>query len=130
MLHRALEADREEHEVAIHPSGAYLYLANYFDEVIEPYAIDGFGKTSPLAPTYGTTTDATEFRARAESWKNLFDADGTRTEVMEPITVDGVPAKSSDAPPPHAGTRQEAELQNELPARGTLLRASAPPPTR
>ena len=31
---------------------------------------------------------------------NLFDPDGTRTEVMEPHTVDGVPATSSSAPPP------------------------------
>ncbi len=31
---------------------------------------------------------------------NLFDPDGTRTEVMEPKTVDGIPAKPSDAPPP------------------------------
>jgi lactoylglutathione lyase len=31
---------------------------------------------------------------------NLFDADGTRTELMEPKTVDGVPALSSSAPPP------------------------------
>lgn len=31
---------------------------------------------------------------------NLFDPDGTRTELMEPGTVDGKPAKSSDAPPP------------------------------
>src|SRR5205823_3325205 len=31
---------------------------------------------------------------------NLFDADGTRTELMEPHTVDGKPAPSSNAPPP------------------------------
>lgn len=31
---------------------------------------------------------------------NIFDPDGTRTEVMEPVTVDGKPAPSSDAPPP------------------------------
>ena len=31
---------------------------------------------------------------------NLFDPDGTRTELMEPVTVDGKPAPSSDAPPP------------------------------
>jgi catechol 2,3-dioxygenase-like lactoylglutathione lyase family enzyme len=31
---------------------------------------------------------------------NLFDPDGTRSELMEPGTVDGVPAKSSTAPPP------------------------------
>lgn len=31
---------------------------------------------------------------------NLFDPDGTRTELMEPGTVDSVPAPSSDAPAP------------------------------
>lgn len=31
---------------------------------------------------------------------NLFDPDGTRTELMEPQTVDGKPAASSTAPPP------------------------------
>jgi lactoylglutathione lyase len=31
---------------------------------------------------------------------NLYDLDGTRTEVMEPRTVDGVPAPSATAPPP------------------------------
>jgi lactoylglutathione lyase len=32
---------------------------------------------------------------------NVFDPDGTRTEFMEPVTVDGKPAQSSDAPPPN-----------------------------
>jgi catechol 2,3-dioxygenase-like lactoylglutathione lyase family enzyme len=31
---------------------------------------------------------------------NLFDPDGTRSELMEPVTVDGKPAPSSQAPPP------------------------------
>jgi catechol 2,3-dioxygenase-like lactoylglutathione lyase family enzyme len=31
---------------------------------------------------------------------NLFDPDGTRTELMEPHTIDGKPAPSSDAPIP------------------------------
>ncbi len=31
---------------------------------------------------------------------NLWDPDGTRVEIMEPRTVDGVPAPSSTAPPP------------------------------
>ncbi len=34
---------------------------------------------------------------------NLFDPDGTRVEVMEPNTVDGVPTPSSTAPPPVVG---------------------------
>ena len=32
---------------------------------------------------------------------NLFDPDGTRTELMEPRTVDGVPTPPATAPPPH-----------------------------
>ena len=31
---------------------------------------------------------------------NLFDPDGTRAELMEPVTVDGKPAPPSPAPPP------------------------------
>ena len=31
---------------------------------------------------------------------NLYDADGTRVELMEPQTVDGIPAPPSAAPPP------------------------------
>jgi len=31
---------------------------------------------------------------------NLFDPDGTRVELMEPVTIDGQPATSSTAPPP------------------------------
>jgi lactoylglutathione lyase len=32
---------------------------------------------------------------------NVYDPDGTRVELMEPQTVDGKPAASSTAPPPH-----------------------------
>lgn len=32
---------------------------------------------------------------------NLYDPDGTRIELMEPNTIDGKPAPSSNAPPPH-----------------------------
>jgi lactoylglutathione lyase len=31
---------------------------------------------------------------------NLFDPDGTRIELMEPTTIDGLPVPSSQAPPP------------------------------
>ena len=31
---------------------------------------------------------------------NLFDPDGTRTELMETHTIDGKPTPSSTAPPP------------------------------
>jgi lactoylglutathione lyase len=37
---------------------------------------------------------------------NLYDPDGTRIELMEPNTVDGKPAPSSTAPPPHPGQNQ------------------------
>jgi lactoylglutathione lyase len=37
---------------------------------------------------------------------NLFDPDGTRIELMEPVTVDGKPAPSSTAPPPRKLPRQ------------------------
>jgi lactoylglutathione lyase len=37
---------------------------------------------------------------------NLYDPDGTRVELMEPVTVDGKPAPSSTAPPPKKGPGQ------------------------
>jgi len=36
---------------------------------------------------------------------DLYDPDGTRIELMEANTVDGKPAPSSQAPPPHPGSR-------------------------
>ncbi len=45
----------------------------------------------PLEPRVGTN------RKRQ---LNLYDPDGTRVELMEPRTVDGLPAPSSTAPPP------------------------------
>jgi lactoylglutathione lyase len=38
---------------------------------------------------------------------NVYDPDGTRVELMEPQTVDGVPAPSSTAPLPRHGVRME-----------------------
>ncbi|HWC17866.1 MAG TPA: VOC family protein, partial [Terriglobales bacterium] len=40
---------------------------------------------------------------------NLFDPDGTRVELMEPKTIDGVPAPSSTAPPV-----RRAEITNRV----------------
>jgi lactoylglutathione lyase len=37
---------------------------------------------------------------------NLYDPDGTRIELMEANTVDGKPAPSSPAPPPHVGKNE------------------------
>jgi lactoylglutathione lyase len=51
--------------------------------------------TRPIEPRTGTN------RRRQ---LNLFDPDGTRTELMEPNTIDGVPAPSSTAPPPKPQT--------------------------
>jgi len=48
--------------------------------------------TRPLEPRTGTN------RRRQ---LNLFDPDGTRAELMEPVTVDGMPPPPSTAPPPH-----------------------------
>ena len=43
---------------------------------------------------------------------NLFDPDGTRVELMEPVTIDGAPAPSSTAPPPHASPRASDSQRN------------------
>jgi lactoylglutathione lyase len=47
--------------------------------------------TKPLTPKVGKN---------GKRQLNLFDPDGTRVELMEPITTDGKPVPSSTAPPP------------------------------
>ncbi len=54
------------------------------------------------APTIGYTR-AMEIHTGVNRKRqlNLYDPDGTRVELMEPTTIDGVAAPSSTAPPPH-----------------------------
>jgi lactoylglutathione lyase len=53
----------------------------------------------PYAKTYSRTLGFhTGYNRRRQL--SVFDPDGTRTELMEPDTVDGKPAVSSTAPPP------------------------------
>jgi lactoylglutathione lyase len=40
---------------------------------------------------------------------NLWDPDGTRVELMEPNTIDGVPTPPSTAPAPHPATTRSAQ---------------------
>ena len=42
---------------------------------------------------------------------NVYDPDGTRVELMEPTTVDGVPAPSSTPPPPTTRPARQAASQ-------------------
>jgi len=44
---------------------------------------------------------------------NLWDPDGTRVELMEPQTIDGVPAPSSSAPPPARHNTQGESRQSD-----------------
>jgi lactoylglutathione lyase len=53
----------------------------------------------PYRPKYTRPIEIRTGRNRRRQC-NLFDPDGTRTELMEPRTVDGQPAPSSAAPPP------------------------------
>jgi lactoylglutathione lyase len=56
-------------------------------------------ETKPYRRTYNRPMEArTGINRRRQL--NLFDPDGTRTELMEPTTVDGKPAPASTAPPP------------------------------
>ncbi|MBI3881350.1 MAG: VOC family protein, partial [Verrucomicrobia bacterium] len=64
---------------------------------------------------------------------NLFDPDGTRVEVMEPNTVDGVPAPSSTALPPvvEKSATSDAPVPTDTPPTRTRKppnkKKSAPP---
>jgi catechol 2,3-dioxygenase-like lactoylglutathione lyase family enzyme len=57
-------------------------------------------QANPYDKTYGRPIE-THLGINRKRQANLFDPDGTRTEIMEPNTIDGKPAPSSSAPPPH-----------------------------
>jgi lactoylglutathione lyase len=57
-------------------------------------------ESNPYRPGYSRTIEVkTGINRKRQA--NLFDPDGTRTELMERATVDGKPTPSSTAPPPH-----------------------------
>ncbi|MCU1225975.1 MAG: bleomycin resistance protein [Edaphobacter sp.] len=56
-------------------------------------------KTSPYMKDYGKEIEVRTGKNRKRQ-ANLFDPDGTRTEVMEPTTIDGKPTPPSTALPP------------------------------
>jgi lactoylglutathione lyase len=89
MLYRNQPApDRRgvEHHIALETPSVAASLASL---EVRPYRKT---YTRPLDPRTGIN------RRRQ---LNLFDPDGTRTELMEPVTVDGRPAPPSEAPAPH-----------------------------
>ncbi len=88
MLYRTLPApDRRgvEHHICLETPSVAGALARLD---AKPYRTS---YTRPLEPRTGTN------RRRQ---LNLFDPDGTRAELMEPVTVDGVPPPPSTAPSP------------------------------
>ena len=56
-------------------------------------------KSSPYMSEYGRDIQVRTGTNRKRQ-ANLFDPDGTRTELMEPTTIDGKPTPPSTAPPP------------------------------
>jgi catechol 2,3-dioxygenase-like lactoylglutathione lyase family enzyme len=56
-------------------------------------------KTRPYFKTYDHPIEI-HVGINRKRQANLFDPDGTRTELMEPTTIDGKPAPPSTAPPP------------------------------
>jgi len=44
---------------------------------------------------------------------NVYDPDGTRVELMEPTTIDGIPAPPSTAPPPHPTTQPATQEKQQ-----------------
>jgi lactoylglutathione lyase len=57
-------------------------------------------EANPYRKNY-TRTIETKTGINRKRQANLYDPDGTRTELMERATVDGKPTPSSTAPPPH-----------------------------
>jgi lactoylglutathione lyase len=56
-------------------------------------------QAKPYAKTYSRPFEPRTGMNRRRQL-NVFDPDGTRVELMEPVTVDGKPPVSSSAPPP------------------------------
>jgi catechol 2,3-dioxygenase-like lactoylglutathione lyase family enzyme len=56
-------------------------------------------QAEPYFVTYGRPIEK-HLGINRKRQANLFDPDGTRTEIMEPATIDGKPTPSSAAPPP------------------------------
>lgn len=56
-------------------------------------------KANPYDQQYGRPIEIRVGTNRKRQ-ANIFDPDGTRTELMEPVTIDGKPTPSSTAPPP------------------------------
>jgi hypothetical protein len=56
-------------------------------------------KTGPYFKTYDHPIEM-HLGINRKRQANLFDPDGTRTELMEPHTIDGKPTPSSTAPSP------------------------------
>jgi catechol 2,3-dioxygenase-like lactoylglutathione lyase family enzyme len=56
-------------------------------------------KAEPYYATYGRPIEQ-HLGINRKRQANLFDPDGTRTEIMEPTTIDGKVTPSSSAPPP------------------------------
>ncbi len=56
-------------------------------------------KQSSYMPQYDRVIDE-HLGKNHKRQANLFDPDGTRVEIMEPVTIDGVPTPPSTAPPP------------------------------
>jgi catechol 2,3-dioxygenase-like lactoylglutathione lyase family enzyme len=54
---------------------------------------------SSYLPQYGRVIEQHLGKNRKRQ-ANLFDPDGTRVEIMEPVTIDGLPTPPSTAPPP------------------------------
>jgi lactoylglutathione lyase len=82
-----------------------------------PTEMGGKNHTSLEVPEIGSAVAALESRPAFQQYGrpvkvatginrkrqvNLFDPDGTRVELMEPKTIDGLPTPSSTAPPPAA----------------------------
>ncbi len=56
-------------------------------------------KAEPYYATYGRPIEI-HLGTNRKQQANLFDPDGTRTEIMAPTTIDGKPTPPSTAPPP------------------------------
>ena len=69
--------------------------------LVVPSVEKSTGRLKKRAADYGYSREIESHLGRnRKRQSNLFDPDGTRVEIMEPVTVDGTPTPPSTAPPP------------------------------
>ena len=100
IVHQAMTTSNARGDLDVYLDKGYIPIqrSDRGAAVTLEFAIDD-AAVAALAPTYGTPDDVAYFTKRAGSWRNLFDADGSR--FLRPRNADGSwasPTPAGDGP--------------------------------